>query len=253
MILYCDKAENWQINIQDPATPAVDGMIFFHNYLLFFLITIGVSVCWFLIKIITHFNRKTNKIPKKFTHSNLLEVIWKILPALMLSVLLSDSWVFCEEGLTDFEKKTFSSQDRWDGACLFLGVTSAGVLFARVFMPWLLSSAQATIITGAQVNAVAVLTASGQDQAVPSTNNNNSETLKHSNTDVFSLDNISFGEAVSGDNLTPPGSEIFSCLEYYTDFFLVNYVFSYILLFGVILLILFILKKTNLRGMNVLI
>ena len=44
MILYCDAAENWQLNIQDPATPALEGMLFFHNYLLFFLITIVICI-----------------------------------------------------------------------------------------------------------------------------------------------------------------------------------------------------------------
>jgi hypothetical protein len=40
----CDVPEKYQIGIQDPATPYLEGMIFFHNYLLFFLIIIGVAV-----------------------------------------------------------------------------------------------------------------------------------------------------------------------------------------------------------------
>jgi hypothetical protein len=30
---YCDAATEWQFGIQDPATPAAEGMIFFHNFL----------------------------------------------------------------------------------------------------------------------------------------------------------------------------------------------------------------------------
>ncbi len=84
MFIFCDAAENWQLNIQDPATPALEGMIDFHNSLLWYLIIIGVAVCWFLMKIIINFNENHNTKPNKFTHSNLLEVIWTILPAIVL-------------------------------------------------------------------------------------------------------------------------------------------------------------------------
>jgi len=34
-----------QVSTQDPATPIMEGVIFFHNYLVFFMIFIGFSVC----------------------------------------------------------------------------------------------------------------------------------------------------------------------------------------------------------------
>ena len=37
--VYSDAAESWQLGLQDPASPAVEGMIFFHNYLCFFFIS----------------------------------------------------------------------------------------------------------------------------------------------------------------------------------------------------------------------
>lgn len=83
-----DASETWQLTIQDPASPALEGMIYFHNFLNFFLIVIGTSVCFFLVKIILFFNKQTNAISIKFTHSNLLEVVWTIIPAFVL-VLIS--------------------------------------------------------------------------------------------------------------------------------------------------------------------
>ena len=41
LVTFCDAAEPWQLNTQDPATPMFEGMIFFHNYLLFFIIFMG--------------------------------------------------------------------------------------------------------------------------------------------------------------------------------------------------------------------
>ena len=50
--------EPWQLGFQDPATPAMEGMIDFHNYLMIFVIAIAVFVLWMLIQLISKFQRK---------------------------------------------------------------------------------------------------------------------------------------------------------------------------------------------------
>jgi len=91
-ITYCDAPESWQMNLQDPATPQVEGMIFFHNYIMLFLIVIGVFVCWMLYKVVVLFNEDTNPISEKFTHSSLLEIVWTILPAFVLLLIAIPSF-----------------------------------------------------------------------------------------------------------------------------------------------------------------
>lgn len=81
---YCDAAEPWQFGIQDPATPVAEGMIFFHNYLVFFLVFIGSFVFWLLYQIVVNFNSDVHPISKKFTHSSILEIVWTIVPAIIL-------------------------------------------------------------------------------------------------------------------------------------------------------------------------
>ena len=83
-ISFCDAAEPWQIGTQDPATPIMEGMIFFHNYLVFFIIFIGLAVFWLLYKIINDFNESANPKPQQFNHSSILEIIWTIIPAVIL-------------------------------------------------------------------------------------------------------------------------------------------------------------------------
>ena len=53
-VCFSDAAEAWQIGLQDPATPVVEGMIFFHDYVMFFLIVIGFFVMWMLYHIYAH-------------------------------------------------------------------------------------------------------------------------------------------------------------------------------------------------------
>jgi len=89
---FCDAAEPWQLGLQDPATPAMEGILFFHDYLMLFLIIIGLFVCWMLYQVIVFFNEKSNTIPQKFTHSSLLEIIWTIIPALVLLLIAIPSF-----------------------------------------------------------------------------------------------------------------------------------------------------------------
>jgi len=88
----CDAPENWQLNLQDPATPAVEGMAFFHDYLNSYMIMIGAVVFFLLIKTYSLFNSKTNTTINTFTHNNLLEITWTILPAFLLLLLAIPSF-----------------------------------------------------------------------------------------------------------------------------------------------------------------
>jgi cytochrome c oxidase subunit 2 len=92
LITFCDAPEPWQFGIQDPATPVMEGMIFFHNYLLFFLIFIATAVFWLFFKIIIDFNDEVRQSSIPFTHSSVLEIIWTILPAIILVIIAVPSF-----------------------------------------------------------------------------------------------------------------------------------------------------------------
>jgi cytochrome c oxidase subunit 2 len=90
LITYCDSPEKWQLGLQDPATPSMEGMIFFNSFLTIILIIIGVFVCWMLLKVLTFF--VLNKNIQKFTHSSLLEIIWTLIPAFILLIIAVPSF-----------------------------------------------------------------------------------------------------------------------------------------------------------------
>jgi len=89
---FCDAPEAWQIGTQDPATPMMEGMIFFYDYLMLFVISIGVFVCWMLYQVIVLFNEHYNKSSNKFTHFSLLEIIWTLIPAVALLLIAIPSF-----------------------------------------------------------------------------------------------------------------------------------------------------------------
>jgi cytochrome c oxidase subunit 2 len=100
---FCDGPEKWQLGVQDPATPAMEGMLFFHNYLVFFLILIGSFVFWMLYQVLINYNEFVNSTSNKFTHSSLLEIVWTIVPAavLVLIAVPSFSLLYSTEELID--------------------------------------------------------------------------------------------------------------------------------------------------------
>ena len=89
---FCDVSEDWQFGIQDPATPNAEGMIYMHNYLNLFSIFIAFTVFYLLYKIITDFNSISNLVAFKFSHSSLLEIIWTVIPAIILLLIAVPSF-----------------------------------------------------------------------------------------------------------------------------------------------------------------
>lgn len=88
----CDVAESWQLNLQDPASYLLQGMLNFHNYIMMYIIFIGVFVCFILKYCIETFNNKINKVPYIFSHINILEILWTILPAFLLIIIAIPSF-----------------------------------------------------------------------------------------------------------------------------------------------------------------
>jgi cytochrome c oxidase subunit 2 len=91
-IAFCDAPENWQLGLQDPATPTVEGMAFFHDYLNSYMIIIGTFVFFLLYILCIRFNKYNNLKVNEFTHDSLLEIIWTILPAFVLLLLAIPSF-----------------------------------------------------------------------------------------------------------------------------------------------------------------
>lgn len=89
--IFSDAPENFQMSIQDPATPALEGMLEFHHYLMFCMIQIGVCVVWFLIEVFV-FESFKNQFSQKFTHASTLEILWTILPAVILLLIAVPSF-----------------------------------------------------------------------------------------------------------------------------------------------------------------
>lgn len=88
----CAAPAPWQLSLQTPATPVAQGMISFHHYLMFILIIIGVMVFFVLYRVIKLYSIEANPKAQKFTHSATLEIVWTIIPAIILLIIAAPSF-----------------------------------------------------------------------------------------------------------------------------------------------------------------
>ena len=73
------------IGLQAPATELAKDLDFVHNDILLPIITvITLFVMALLLIVIFRFNEKRNPVPSKTAHNTLLEVVWTVVPALIL-------------------------------------------------------------------------------------------------------------------------------------------------------------------------
>ena len=117
VFINLDASVPWQMGFQDPATPVMEGIINFHHDLFFFLILIVVSVSWILGRCILFFNEKTTKKAEIFVHGTILEIVWTIIPAIILIIIAipSFSLLYAMDELIDpiLTLKVIGSQWYW--------------------------------------------------------------------------------------------------------------------------------------------
>src|SRR5215472_4091896 len=74
----------WQIGLQESGSPVMDDVVWFHNYLLWFITPITVFVLVLLVIVMVRFNAKANPTPSRTTHNTLIEVFWTVIPVVIL-------------------------------------------------------------------------------------------------------------------------------------------------------------------------
>jgi len=78
-------AKDWQLGFQEPATLVMEQLEWLHDHFLMYIITgITIFVLLLMIYIAIKFNAKANPIASKTTHNVRLEVIWTLIPVLIL-------------------------------------------------------------------------------------------------------------------------------------------------------------------------
>lgn len=106
------QPEPGAIGLQESVTPIMDSTIAFHNGLLMWIITlITIFVTALLIWVIIRYNKRANPNPSKFTHNTLIEIVWTVVPIIILIVIAVPSFGVLSDQMTvpDGERKYLGS------------------------------------------------------------------------------------------------------------------------------------------------
>jgi cytochrome c oxidase subunit 2 len=74
----------WQLGLQAGVTPVMDDIIWFHDFLVWLTAAIALFVLVLLVVVVVKFNARANPVPSRTTHNTFIEVIWTVVPVLIL-------------------------------------------------------------------------------------------------------------------------------------------------------------------------
>lgn len=86
------EAQNWHMGLQEAATPVAESIHSFHTLLLYVITAIVIFVLALLIYVMFRFSEKRNPKPSKTAHNTLIEVLWTVVPVIILVVIAIPSF-----------------------------------------------------------------------------------------------------------------------------------------------------------------
>src|SRR5215510_7539010 len=105
----------WQIGLQGSASPVMDSLTSFHNFLLVIITLITIFVLALLVTVIVKFNARANPTPTRTTHNTLLEVLWTVVPVVILVVIALPSFklLFFQQNLPPADVTVKATGKQW--------------------------------------------------------------------------------------------------------------------------------------------
>jgi cytochrome c oxidase subunit 2 len=82
----------WEIGLQESGTPVMDQVTGFHDFLLYIITAITLFVLALLVIVMVKFNASANPTPSRTTHNTLVEVLWTVIPVVILVVIALPSF-----------------------------------------------------------------------------------------------------------------------------------------------------------------
>jgi cytochrome c oxidase subunit 2 len=82
----------WQLGFQESVTPVMDNITSFHDFLLYIITGIAGFVLVLLLIVMIRFNARANPVPSRTTHNTLIEVLWTVIPIVILLVIAVPSF-----------------------------------------------------------------------------------------------------------------------------------------------------------------
>ena len=154
----------WEYKLQQAATPVMENIIWFHDWLLWIISIITLFVLALLVTVVIKFNARSNPVPSRTTHNTLIEVAWTLIPVLILVGIAVPSFRLLFEELdipkADLTIKATGKQWYWSYAYPDNGKFEFDSLMAQDKLPRLLGVDNEVVVP---VNKVIRVQVTGAD------------------------------------------------------------------------------------------
>ena len=89
---FAAQPKDWQLGFQEAASENMMMITDFNNFLLVLMTAICIFVLGLMLYVMVRFNAKANPEPSKTSHNTLVEVVWTVVPILILVVIAIPSF-----------------------------------------------------------------------------------------------------------------------------------------------------------------
>ncbi len=115
---YAAQPVEWQKGLQPAATSVMEGIRWFEQYTLWFIVPITILVLILLIVVVVRFRASANPTPSKTSHNTAIEIIWTLGPVVVLFFLAIPSFKLLNQELiipqeVDMTVKATGNQWYW--------------------------------------------------------------------------------------------------------------------------------------------
>ncbi len=91
-LAFAAEPTAWGLGFQEAASPMAERIQEFHGMLLWIIASTAIFVLALLAWVIIRYNHKANPKPAQFTHHVLLEVVWTVIPIIILIIIAIPSF-----------------------------------------------------------------------------------------------------------------------------------------------------------------
>lgn len=84
--------QDWKFGFQPAASPVMERIEQFHTMLVYIIVAISVFVLALILWIIIRYNQRANPTPSKVHHNTVLEVLWTVVPVIILVLIAIPSF-----------------------------------------------------------------------------------------------------------------------------------------------------------------
>jgi cytochrome c oxidase subunit 2 len=105
---FADQPRDWQVWHQEAASEVAARIFWFSKYTLFFIVPITIFVLVLLVIVMVRFRRVANPVPSRTSHNSLIEVIWTVVPIIVLVAIAIPSFDLLKREIIPEEEPTMT-------------------------------------------------------------------------------------------------------------------------------------------------